>query len=139
MMRALRMTVMVGLMVVMAGCGAGDINTDSIIDRLPTLILGEWLRDQESSDAGETWIDRNDDLRTTYFADGTWADSRGRTGTYVLYRDRMTVIWPGHEVRFLQIKVLSQGRRFEYIYYDDDDYTDPTDYRARLTKVTTRH
>lgn len=138
-MRALRMTLMAALLVVLSGCGAGDINSSSIIDRLPTLILGEWLRDQESSNSGETWVDRNDDLRVTYFADGTWADSRSRTGTYTLHRDKMVVIWPGHEVRFLQIKVLSQGRRFEYIYYTDDNYVTQTEYRARLTKVTTRH
>ncbi|MBI5834628.1 MAG: hypothetical protein HZB16_20205 [Armatimonadetes bacterium] len=137
-MRVLRMAVTVGLVVVLAGCGAGDANSSSIIDRLPTLILGEWLRDQESSDSGQTWVDRNDDLRTTYFADGTWADSRGRTGTYVLYRDKMTVIWPGHEVRFLQIRVIAQGRRFEYVYYTTDQYTAETEYRARLTKLTAR-
>ncbi len=138
-MRKLRMALVAGLVVALSGCGAGDANPGSIIDQLPTLIQGEWLRDQESSDSGQTWTDRNDDLRTSYFADGTWADNRGRTGVYVLYRDKITVTWPGHETRFAQIRVLSQGRRLEYVYYTTDTFVTETEYRARLTKVSARH
>lgn len=120
---------------IMTGCGSGDPQDYS---QLPGQLLGEWIRDQESNDGGETWVDRRDNLLVTYHADRTWTDNRNRSGTYNLYNNRITVYWPGNSTRYARIFLLSNGNRMEWTYYRDGAFRQQTGYRARLTRVSAR-
>ena len=137
-MRTLRLTAIVAVLTGLLGCGSGDVNAQSVIDRLPQLLIGTWLRDQESSDGGQTWVDRTDDLRFTFLDGSHWADNRNRAGTYSLYRDKLVYIWPGNETRFVQLRVLSNGNRLEWVFYTSDSYTTTTDYVSRWTRISAR-